>query len=456
MNKLSNEPIQNLPVKKSNDLVAARYNSTLMENAITAVAIARIQANAADKDSPLEAVLYPGELKRLIGDPAHIYRTLKTVSTTMLGHTIFIEDKKGNFKGHAIVIDATYIDGVFRVKFNESIRNHILGLEAIGNYTTMEISVLTAFKRNSSFRIFELLKKEIYRSDPRKNDGRVDVEYKLSEFRFMIGLADADNQLVKNEIGRMGSHVNWDILYEKLDKKDRKYEKWYELVRNVLVPAQEELLEKSNIRFDYEGARAGRSIDRIIFHIYPNELVNKDRLKERQRIVNECIIRTQYEKEKNEENRQLDFPRDIEGITPLYDEFIGHNELTVKDIDYLVKVSGMNVDLIREAIREADEQPKIDNYMGWLVGCIRAGGYQKIETMNGSHKEAVDYRRREEEFKSPEHQKKLWEMVKGRDDFEVFLNFERETKGVTLDELEFIYSPEEANKEYVEWKKKNV
>jgi hypothetical protein len=47
-------------------------------------------------------------------------------------------------------------------------------------------------------------------------------------------------------------------------------------------------------------------------------------------------------------------------------------------------------------------------------------------------------------------------MVKGRDDFEVFLNFERETKGVTLDELEFIYSPEEANKEYVEWKKKNV
>jgi hypothetical protein len=152
----------------------------------------------------------------------------------------------------------------------------------------------------------------------------------------------------------------------------------------------------------------------------------------------------------------LDVPRDIDGSTPLYDEFIGHNELTVKDRDYLVKVSGMNVDLIREAIREADEQPKIDNYMGWLVGCIRAGGYQKIETMNGSHKEAVDYRRREEEFKSPEHQKKLWEMVKGRDDFEVFLNFERETKGVTLDELEFIYSPEEANKEYVEWKKKNV
>ena len=443
------EPMQNLSLKKSNELISAKYNSTLLENQVMAVALTRIESKAVNNNTILEATLYPGELKKLIGNPTHIYRTLKVVAKTMIGHTMFMEDQKGNFRAHAIVTDATYENGTFRVRFNENLRSHILGLER--NYTTLELSVLTEFRKNSSFRIYELLKKEVYKSDPSKNNGRVDVEYPLSEFRFMIGLSNSDDQLIKNEMARMGNNVDWDVLYNKLDKKERKYEAWSELVRNVIVPAQEELAEKSNIRFTFEGVKSGRKVSHILFSVYPNDATERLQSKERQIIINENKARHDFNIEKNSFNRQLEIPRDLEKVSELYDEFVGHNELTAEDIDVLVEAADYNKDLIREAINLADEQPGIDSYMGWIIACIKAGGYRKIETINGSHDAAVAWKEYKEKSNTPEAQKQVWEYTKSMDDFSVFLRFETE-HGTTLEMLDFYYSPREALQEYINWK----
>ncbi len=443
------EPIQNLSLKKSNEMISAKYNSTLLENQVMAVALTRIEAKALNNNTILEATLYPGELKKLIGNPTHIYRTLKVVAKTMIGHTMFMEDQKGNFHAHAIVTDATYENGIFKVRFNENLRNHILGLER--NYTTLELSVLTEFKKNSSFRIYELLKKEIYKSDPNKNGGRVDVEYPLSEFRFMIGLSNSDDQIIKNEMARMGNNVDWDILYNKLDKKERKYEAWSELARNVIVPAQEELAEKSNIRFTFEGIKSGRKISRILFSIYPNNATDRLQSKERQMIINENKARHDFNVEKNAPNRQLEIPRDLEKVSDLYDEFVGHNELTAEDIDVLVDAANYDKDLIREAIRQADEQPSINNYMGWIISCIKAGGYRKVDTINGSHDAAVAWKENKERSNTPEVQKQVWEYTKTRDDFDEFLAYE-EKHGTTLEMLDYYYSPHEALEEYLNWR----
>ena len=229
------EPIENLSFQKSNSLVSAKYKSSLVENQIMAIALTRIEVNAVDINAPIEAKLYPGELKRLIGDPTNIYKTLKKVSKTMTGHTMFMEDGKGNFKAFAVVNNAEYIDGVFTVEFNKNLREHILGLEK--NYTSYELAVLTRFKKNSSFRLYELLKSHIYKSRMSVNGGRVDVEYNISELRFMIGLANGDDPGVKNAMAAMGNNIDWDVLYEKLDKKDRKYEAWADFQRYVVKPA---------------------------------------------------------------------------------------------------------------------------------------------------------------------------------------------------------------------------
>jgi len=440
MGNRDNEPLQNLSLVKSNEMISAKYKSTLLENQVMAIALTRIEVNAKDKDSPLEARLYPGELKRLVSDPVHIYRDLKSLSQSITGHTMFLEDGNGNFKAFSVVPNAEYKDGVFIIKFNSELKEHILGLER--NYTTLELSVMTDFTKNASFRIYELLKKDLYKSKPEINDGRVDVEYNISEFRFMIGLANGDDQGVKNEMARMSkNNINWDVLYQKLDKKDRKYEKWYDLAKYVIKPAQMELEEKSDIRFEYEGIRSGHSMNRIVFHIYKNKPAVE-------------IIEKQKIFEKEEMNRQLELPKDLAQYKPLYDEFIDHNGLTTEDLDILIKKAEYNTERVRRAIELADEQEHINNYMGWIINCIKEN-YVQVEVIEGDAGKAETARAVErtiaENNKSESVQISVWERTKQREEFNDFVK-EIELSGLSMEQLEEIYPANEKVQMFIDWK----
>ena len=441
MNKY--EPLESLSFSKSNSLVSAKYKSSLVENQIMAVALTRIEVNAADENAPITARLWPGELKRIIGDESNIYRSLKRVATTMTGHTMFLEDGKGNFRAFAVVNNADYVDGVFTVEFNKNLREHVLGLE--NNYTSFELAVLTQFKKNSSFRIYELLKSHIYKSRAGVNGGRVDVEYNISELRFMIGLANSDDPGVKNAIAAMGNHIDWDEAYSKLEKKDRKYDTWFDFQRYVIKPAQEELAEKSNIRFTYEGVREGRRYGRIRFSIYPNEPTNAN-------IIDE---KAEYIEEKKRDNRQSTMPRDLPEFARIYETYVGHNNLSAEDIDYLLKISKFNGELVERTIQLADSQKgMIDNYMAWIVAGIQRGGYDEgTPVMGGSAEKGLRFKKLDQEIHTSEGKQHIWEMTKEKEDYGIFLRYEKLVKGISEDELNMIYSAEDAVNEYIDWVK---
>ena len=442
MNGRKYEPLENLSLQKSNTLVSAKYKSSLLENQIMAVSLTRIEMENGG-DNALVARLYPGELKRLIGSAGNIYRTLKKVAQTMTGHTMFIEDGKGNFKAWAMVNNADYVDGIFTVEFNKNLRQHILGLEK--NYTSYELSVLTDFKRNSSFRLYELLKSHIYKSKKEVNNGRVDVEYNISELRFMIGLANGDDPGVRNAMATMGNNIDWDILYSKLDKKDRKYESWYDFRRYVVDAAKQELEEKSNIRFEYQGVQTGRKTGRIRFEIYPNELENEtilENLDEKKRLIEANAI----------EDRQYEIPMDV--YPELYEELVGHNGLTKEDVDMLLKKAGNDPRKVMRAVKMADAQPNIRNYVGWLVKCIEED-YQEVEVLSGSAENAEVVRTllnaHEERKKAAAAQEKAWQKVLKKEDFADFLDMVV-LNGLSQEVLEQIYSAEERLKMYSDWR----
>lgn len=440
----SNEPLNGLQVRKSNDFIAAKYKSTLLENQVMAIALTRIEVNARDIDSPLEARLYPGELKRLVSDPAHIYRDLKKLAKTITGHTMFLEDGKGNFKAFSVVPNADYQDGVFIIKFNNALRNHVLGLEK--NYTNMELSVMTDFKKNSSFRLYEVLKKEAYKIPEKtktNKDPFVQVEYNISELRFIIGLANSDDENVKKAMANMGNIIDWDELYEKLDKRDKTYEEWRDFQRRVLKPAQDELQEKSDIRFDFEGLREGRKTKRILFTIYRNIPTNPEVIDERKNLLDANSVK----------DRQLEMPLDI--YPEFYEEFVGHNNLSKEDIDLLFKKAEGNLDVVRKYILMADEQANIRNYMGWIINAI-VNDYEQVETLHGSAERAAVINEVMEEYKNnkPAIAKQAWEKIKTKEEFSEFMDAV-EDGGLDLDQLEAIYSPEELTKAFTEWKRTN-
>lgn len=431
------EALENLQLQKSNSLVSAKYKSGLIENQIMAIALTRIEIAATrNSETPLRAKLYPGELKRLVGDPSNIYKTLKKVSKTMTGHTMFLEDGKGNFKAFSVVTNANYENGIFTVYFNQELRPHILSLT--GNYTSYELSVLTGFSKNSSFRIYELLKSHLYKA---KNEEGVKVEYNISELRFMIGLADSDAKNVRNALASMGKDIDWDELYEKLDKKDRKYESWYDLQRYVIKPAKEELEQKSNVRFDYKGIREGRKMGKILFVVYKNTPKNQDIIDERKNLL-----------EKNQKiNRQLELPMDI--YLDLYEDYVGHNHLIKEDIDLLIEKAKGEKQLIIDAITSADEQPNIQNYMGWIIRYIENGGYKKTETITGSAKKAEEITelKKAVETEKDTIDEKLLKKIKTKEDYPEFL-LAIQDKGITEQQLLVIYSAGEVVQMYADWK----
>ena len=436
-----NTPLTNLSFVKSNEMISAKYKSSLLENQVMAIALTRIEINKDDKDAPLEARLYPRELKKLVSDENHIYRDLKALSKSITGHTMFLEDGKGNFKSFAVVPNADYQDGVFIIKFNSELKEHILGLER--NFTTLELSIMTDFKKNASFRIYELLKKDIYKSNPNVNGGRVDVIYNISEFRFMIGLANSDDKAVQNAMKYMGNDIDWDVLYSKLDKKDRKYDDWYELQRNILKPAQKELSEKSDLRFDFKGQRNGRKMAEIEFHIYKNT-------------PPVSVIARKKQIDKDDMYRQLEVPYDLDQYKPLFDEFEGHNGLTKEDLNLLLKKADYNVEKVRSAIHLADKQKELTNYVGWIITCIIEDFPRStIGVVDGSAEKASELKsiklEYEESKKSGTVQQSVWDKIRKNEDF---LDFAKmiEENGLTVEQISVIYPLQEVIQMYYDYK----
>lgn len=249
------------------EIIAAKYQASLVENKIMALSMARIEMK---KDKSLKAVFYPTELNRILGiDNKNLYSFLKTTGRKLSGRTIVIEDDKGGFDIFPLIKHASYKEGIFTVEFNEHLNDHMFIIEK-KVFTSYELAIVNNFTNNSSFRIYELLKNEKYKSDPNINNGRVDVCYNLSELKFLIGVANMEAPEINSTLSKMGKNIDWDIVYKKLNPSNRKYERWDNFRIKVLNVAQKELKEKSDIWFEYEVEKEGRFVKNVFFHVYPN------------------------------------------------------------------------------------------------------------------------------------------------------------------------------------------
>ncbi len=442
-----NLPLESRFYVKSNEMISSKYKASLLENQVVAIALSQIEEDP-DNAGELEAKLYPGQLKRLVSDEAHIYRDLKALAKTMTGRSMILEDGLGNFKAFSIIPFCSYSNGVFTVKFNQVLKDHLLNLDKC--FTTLELGTMVSFSKNSAFRIYELLKRDLFRSRPGVNKGRVDVEYDLFEFKFLIGLCNTDSPYVRNRIKTMNI-VDWEELYRVLEKNgtsaDIKFRTTDRLQKDCLRPAQEELRKKSDIRFEYELIRIGRSYKKILFHIYPNKPSNKSELEERQRYLEQ--MSGEY---------QMEIPRDMSSITQqLYDKFVGHNNLAKEDLDYLVRIAEDPLEVMA-AIEYTDKQERVNNYMGYITSVIKNKFYANDATSvyKGSHSDAVAYDEVQEQIHSDNVKKAVWENIKKQQDFEYFLAYEEKEENLSFIELDELIPADEACQKYVNWRKKDL
>lgn len=423
-----------LMIRKSNTLISGKFKTSILENKIMAIALTRIEI----KDGCPVARLYPGEIKQLLGKntDTNIYKKLKRTAKLMTGHQIVIEDSKGNFSIFTMVNNADYVDKQFIITFNKNMTPFVHQLK--NNFTTYEVATLMKIEKAHSYRLYELLKKEIYRSDPNINNGVVTKEYGLSELKCTIGLANTDEAGVQRAIA---DGKSWDEIYYNV-VKDKSFEVWYEFRRQVLDVAQKELAEKSDIVFEYEPLKygSGAKVRRIRFYIAKNE-PSKTK-PEMDRMVD--LIHTM-----NEE--QIASDTDNDGVY----SYIGHNKLTRDDIIEFMRVAEENEEKVENAIKLADKQDYIKNYVGWIISCIKGKYEQPTEVIQGSSEKAdtVNNLKTEIENNEADIAERIWSKIKNKEDYIEFIAY-LNSKGIKENTLDVVYDTNERIDLYTNWKTK--
>lgn len=423
-----------LMIRKSNTLISGKFKTSILENKIMAIALTRIEI----KDGCPVARLYPGEIKQLLGKntDTNIYKKLKRTAKLMTGHQIVIEDSKGNFSIFTMVNNADYVDKQFIITFNKNMTPFVHQLK--NNFTTYEVATLMKIEKAHSYRLYELLKKEIYRSDPNINNGVVTKEYGLSELKCTIGLANTDEAGVQRAIA---DGKSWDEIYYNV-VKDKSFEVWYEFRRQVLDVAQKELAEKSDIVFEYEPLKygSGAKVRRIRFYIAKNE-PSKTK-PEMDRMVD--LIHTM-----NEE--QIASDTDNDGVY----SYIGHNKLTRDDIIEFMRVAEEDEEKVENAIKLADKQDYIKNYVGWIISCIKGKYEQPTEVIQGSSEKAdtVNNLKTEIENNEADIAERIWNKIKNKEDYIEFIAY-LNSKGIKENTLDVVYDTNERIDLYTNWKTK--
>lgn len=451
MPKKKNLPFEQKTVERSNELIDAQSSTTLLEEQIIAIAQSRIQEQQDRLGVTLYAELYPGELKRIVSDPAHISRDLKKLSISLLQHIYVVddEDDPDGFQAYNLVNNCDYKNGVFKMEFNRQVKKHLFNLES--NYTSLSLSVMSEFHSIYSLRLYEILKKDLYKIDKFSDGDSYVVEYDIFRLRFMIGIANNDNEQVAIARKKMGANIDYEALYNVLPPRERKYERFDRFKADVLTPAYNEMKEKADLRFEYEPkCKKGRKITSLVFTIYKNTPNNVATLIEKKNVLDE-----------NNPNSQSS--NDIEIIprvfySDFYKKYIGHNDLIAEDIDILMQDSNYDPGIIEQAIMAADSKPFLKNYIGWIRSYIRAGGFNDSPSAYGSTKRAKKGEELLQKIQNANVEDRMdslsraWERSKASS--ERFESFKQaiEMNGISFEEFEEAYTPDEKIAIFMDYK----
>jgi len=237
---VSSEPAKRITVRQANALATSAQQMDLNEKRLILIAMSRIGQQ--DKEL-LKHQIPITDLQRWFGGDA--YKAAKRAATGLLDRKIYIESEDGGWLNFQWTTLARYIpahkqqDGVacIEIKLNEELKPWLLQLKE--RYNSAPLSMLLPIPSFNSERLYEILWHHSHAGDKHF------LTYDILRLKIMLGLADKD--------GKAEKYKSW---------RDFKY---------VLDRAQEDFKEYTNLRFNYQGIRNGRSYKQVRFVLTLNQ-----------------------------------------------------------------------------------------------------------------------------------------------------------------------------------------
>lgn len=213
-------------VVKSNTLIEACYKLSLQESRLILNLAAQIDPDDSDFKSYTMSIKQIADVTGL--SASSLYGSMKSVTDSLLKKVICFPKGKGFFQT-AWLNSAEYEpgEGTLTLCFSPKLKPYLLNLREC--FTTYSLGIAIKFKSVFSFRIYELLKQ--YETIGKR-------EIKVSDLRKMLGLEDDLYPLYGN------------------------------FKQKVILVTQKELKEKSDIFFEFQEIKEGRSIVAIRFIIH--------------------------------------------------------------------------------------------------------------------------------------------------------------------------------------------
>ncbi len=342
--------------RKSNLLISGKYKATIMENKLLAVSLSKIQNATEDEQGNLSVSMYVGDLSKIMQcSKKTLYNHLDKAARSLTGRTIGSSDPVNKkFEYYALIISAKYSDGVFTVKFNGDLREHILNLEK--KYTTLNLGYTVRFKHNASLRLYEIFKSDQYKLKYHRQemfypaDGYT-MDFSLAELKLMLGVVNAENETVKR-ILLDGQTPNYEKAVESAPESEKMFSEWGEFKRYVLDKAIEEI-NKTDLNVSYETTRSGRGgrVVGITFTIIP-------KTSEEKKISPAEEVREQQKKD------EFDLLDDVLRLLKGYD-------ISVKDARSILVAADYDMSKVETAYDVMRTGKNIENPVAFMIAAIK-------------------------------------------------------------------------------------
>jgi plasmid replication initiation protein len=224
---------KNQVIRKSNELIEARYKLSLAEQRVVLLLASEISPNDEDfKDYEIRVA----DFAKMFGleKCKAMYAEVEKAAESLLRETIKL--KNNNIKELTNWLSyVKYVEGsgVVQLRFDKSLKPYLLQLK--GHYTQFQFNHVMSFKSQYSMRLYELLKMESFKAD---KNGQFEKSIEISELRLILGI----------------------------DKKD--YPLFADFKKRAIEPAISEISDKTDlIIVDVRYGKTGRKVTNTTFMV---------------------------------------------------------------------------------------------------------------------------------------------------------------------------------------------
>lgn len=326
-------------VTKSNDLNLRAYRLSRVEQLLVLSVASMVEPE--DEDFKTYRLVIKDFLDLLNIQDQSKYTELPKITRGLMTKVIEIK------KPHSLLQVAWFCSvehmpsqGFIEIQFSSKLKPYLLNLKE--NFVSYALNEVSKFSSRYSIRIYELLK---------QNQFKKTVTFEINNFRDLIGLEDTI------------------------------YPKYSNLKQKVIIVAQNELNIKSDITFDFEEIKTGRSVTSLKFYIHSNKTnkTNKPNVEIAASSISDIEIAEEIDKIMNLMDKHNINPKEA---LKIYKSSKGDIDLISKIYKYAVtknvnNIVGYMINLLNEGFNEPKQNLKKDNFTNYEGQ--RKYNYQELE-----------------------------------------------------------------------------